>query len=901
MDSLIERLTKERFDLFGTGFQAGMLMEGLSSAGLGERPGVFVVSGPVPPGQQVSGRPVLPLAEYMRQRVSGERRLLLLAVHESLLPEVTGAVKRAEADAGLHDAVSALPAGGLTQRLLYGEPLERRTVPMGELLGPQPENQYWLAVRYAAVLCVSGELPEGEGIYRKALSLFSGARTAERRYGTVGALLESVKTGGFQEAYPVRITVSGRIIDGLHRIAVCFYLGLESVPCEIYPESEAYDRVLNEKTRLPEELFPEAGFTPREAAVLKGLQNALQSAGRPAGEQAAGTGLPDGARAAAAAEGSGENPAISVILPVYNVEDYMDRCLRTVTAQSFRDLEIILINDGSKDGSGARCRFWERRDRRVRLRETENRGVSPARNLGVQMARGTYLMFADPDDWLDLQMAEKLFAAAEESGADFTECDLWRYDNRSGKKIHRHLSGTMGVPWTREEHMVYGATATYKSLMRRSLWERNRIRLPECSFESPAVYSLLLGLSNKIVNVPEPLYYYRRFRENSLIETGYAGKDGRPDPRLGIDAMDFLISEYRRTGIYDRYRQVLERVVKYRLSDILAMQYHRRTEEEFSGLTAAYRAFLSQRFPARRERYLVLGGYNLNRVLLHLPLLQDPSLRFNFSSLAAVVSAFGREERGGACTAVEAAPQSRGRKEQTAPFVHKNRYREMMLNREWSGDFWKILEEVQPELLFVDFMEERFPLLRAGDRIVTESDAFLGAERGPDLEGAERLPRGSEACEAVMEDAIGRFPSLVRQVSPGTRLVVLESELSLSVGDLQNREPFPEREMLERTNRLLRGYYRLLRESAGARYPGEAAEPLEGLHPGEAAEPLKTLDPGEAAERGERTAPPAVFLETAGRDRYFTDRGYEYGAVPSHLNELLNRELAEELAGKLWG
>ena len=140
-----------------------------------------------------------------------------------------------------------------------------------------------------------------------------------------------------------------------------------------------------------------------------------------------------------------------------------------------------------------------------------------------------------------------------------------------------------------------------------------------------------------------------------------------------------------------------------------------------------------------------------------------------------------------------------------------------------------------------------------------------------------------------MEDAINRFPSLVRQVSPGTRLVVLESELSLSVGDLQNREPFPEREMLERTNRLLRGYYRLLRESAGARYPGEAAEPLEGPHP------------GEAAERGERTAPPAVFLETAGRDRYFTDRGYEYGAVPSHLNELLNRELAEELAGKLWG
>ena len=836
-NELIKRLETEQFDLFGTGFTAGMLMEGLIHAGLEGGIGVFVVSGPVEKGRRFFGRPVLSLSEYMEQRASGESRLLLAAVHGSILREVTEAVSRSEEQAGLRAAVRIAPAGPLIQRLLYGEPVSRRDTELSELLGAQPENQYWIAVRYAAVLAAAGELPEGEAIYKKALSLFSGQRTAEKRYQTVGDLLESVKAGGFRPDSPIQIDERGQIIDGLHRLAVCFYLGLERIPCEVFRVSPLYGKVLGEKNRLPEELFFQAGFTEQEQAILRGLQNALMCAGRR--DQA---------------EAPGGPPAVSVILPVYNVADYMDRCLRTVTAQSFRDLEILLINDGSRDSSGEHCRFWARRDRRVRFTETENRGVSPARNLGVRMARGTYLMFVDPDDWLDLRMAEKLFRAAERSGADFTECDLWRYDNRSGKKIHRHLSGVMGVPWTREEHMVYGATATYKSLVRRSLWVDNGIHLPECSFESPAVYSLVLGLANRIESVPEPLYYYRRYRENSLIETGYAGKDGRPDPRLGIDAMEFLVAEYRRTGIYDRYRDILERVVKYRLSDILAMQYHRRTEAEFSALAGAYRAFLAERFPERNERYLVLGGYNLNRVLLHLPLLQDPSLRFNFSSLAAVVSAFDRAG-------------------DTESFTHRNRYREMMLNRERQGAFWRILKEVRPEFLFLDFMEERFALLRDGDRIVTESDAFLGAEGRPAMEKPERLERGTAECEAVMADAIRRFPALVRQVSPGTRIVVIESELSLSVGSLEHLEPFPDQEELQSTNQRLRGYYRLLE---------------------------KSVSDTEQAAGGGCANSGALFLKAAERPFYFTDRDYEYGAVPSHLNELVNRDLAEALAGELW-
>ena len=211
---------------------------------------------------------------------------------------------------------------------------------------------------------------------------------------------------------------------------------------------------------------------------------------------------------------------ITVIIPVYNVEDYIDQCLETVVSQTYQELEILLINDGSADGSLARCRAWAERDDRIRVIDQPNRGVAASRNRGIEEAEGTYISFVDPDDWLDLTYFEKLHRCIVDNDADYAECDLWRYDNRTGKKIFRACYGRMGVPYTLREHMKYGPTATYKALSKRSLWIDNDVRMPSCSFESPAVYALILALSRRIANGREPLYYYRRFREKSLIETG---------------------------------------------------------------------------------------------------------------------------------------------------------------------------------------------------------------------------------------------------------------------------------------------------------------------------------------------------------------------------------------------
>ncbi|MBP5254214.1 MAG: glycosyltransferase family 2 protein, partial [Lachnospiraceae bacterium] len=526
-------------------------------------------------------------------------------------------------------------------------------------------------------------------------------------------------------------------------------------------------------------------------------------------------------------------------------EKYIDQCMESVVAQTFPDFEILLINDGSSDGSPGKCMEWDRKDARVIVFDRPNGGVASARNFGIDMARGEYLAFVDPDDWLDVTYLEKLRRAAKKADADYAECDLWRYDNRTGTQIHRSCGSRMGLAYTLREHMKYGPTATYKAISRRRLWTGNGVRMPDCSFESPAVYSLMLALSNRIVNVNEPLYFYRRFRENSLIENGFAGQDGVPDPVLGLEAMDFLTGEFRRTGLYETYADTLEGIVKYRLSDILAMQFHRKPQDEFRALVRNYRAFLGKTFPeGHNEPYITWGGYNLDRILTHMDWLHDPYGRFNFSSIISLAGA----------------PASR------FTVTHKNRYRRMMMEREFRQTFPEILRELRPGYLFMDFIEERFDVLALGDAYLTVSDAleeavFRDAETGEETDAAGLLAqgrvitRGTEACTLLWQAAFRRFTETVRQAVPGIRFVIVENYLSPYVGDLERLETHPNLGQIQLWNGILMGCYNYART-----YLTDA-----------------------------------VVVSPSRDTLYYTDSRYEYGAVPQHLNEIENQYIAERI------
>ncbi len=148
-------------------------------------------------------------------------------------------------------------------------------------------------------------------------------------------------------------------------------------------------------------------------------------------------------------------PELSIIVPVYKVEKYLPKCIDSILAQTFRDFELILIDDGSPDNCGAICDEYAARDSRIKVIHQANAGVSAARNAGLDIASGTYLGFVDSDDWIEPEMYETMIATEKEKQVDVVVCGV-RYCSDTGEYIRSDLRGDKA--YTAEEMLktLYG-------------------------------------------------------------------------------------------------------------------------------------------------------------------------------------------------------------------------------------------------------------------------------------------------------------------------------------------------------------------------------------------------------------------------------------------------------------
>lgn len=216
-----------------------------------------------------------------------------------------------------------------------------------------------------------------------------------------------------------------------------------------------------------------------------------------------------------------EPPLISIIVPVYKVEAYLAECLESILKQTYSNLEIILVDDGSPDRSGAICDEYARKDSRVKAYHKENGGVSSSRNYGLSVAHGDWIGFADPDDWIDPDMFEKMLAAALETNADMAICGY----------IFEYTTGPQKVrDW--ERRLLVGrdeiAKAYFKEkffkdflwskLTRRSFFE-NGLQFPlGMLYEDAVVTDELLQHTEVIICLPDCFYHYRK-RASSIVQT----------------------------------------------------------------------------------------------------------------------------------------------------------------------------------------------------------------------------------------------------------------------------------------------------------------------------------------------------------------------------------------------
>lgn len=219
-----------------------------------------------------------------------------------------------------------------------------------------------------------------------------------------------------------------------------------------------------------------------------------------------------------------EKDMISVIVPVYNVENYISKCLDSLISQSYRNLEILLVDDGSTDSSGKICEIYAKKDDRIHVYHKKNGGVSSARNLGLNYSRGEYITFVDPDDWLDHDMYMIMVEGLKSSECDAVFCGYWETpEEETGLNKIMHKPLIEGV-FSGNESLYYsmlGIGYGYFTSVWNKIFKRNAI---SNGFENYKIsedelwLAKNLPLISKVLLISEPLYYWR-IRDNSALRS----------------------------------------------------------------------------------------------------------------------------------------------------------------------------------------------------------------------------------------------------------------------------------------------------------------------------------------------------------------------------------------------
>lgn len=209
------------------------------------------------------------------------------------------------------------------------------------------------------------------------------------------------------------------------------------------------------------------------------------------------------------------NPTVSIIVPVYNAEKTLKRCVDSILGQEYEDFELILVDDGSTDGSGSLCDAFGNQDSRVRVIHKENGGVSDSRNMGLKLARGKWLQFADSDDWVTADATRLLVRKAEADSCDMVVADFYRVigDRVSHKgdiEEDQVLSREEYAAYMMENPSDYYYGVLWNKLYRRELVERYGLRMnTEISWCEDFLFNLeYIRRAERFGALRTPVYYY---------------------------------------------------------------------------------------------------------------------------------------------------------------------------------------------------------------------------------------------------------------------------------------------------------------------------------------------------------------------------------------------------------
>ena len=239
---------------------------------------------------------------------------------------------------------------------------------------------------------------------------------------------------------------------------------------------------------------------------------------------------------------------VSIIVPFYNVEKYIEKCLTSLVNQTLEEIEIILVNDGSKDNSIKVAKDFEQKyPAKIRYYEKPNGGLGDARNFGIKFTKGEYIAFLDSDDYVEPTMYEEMYEMAIKEKSDMVECDFWwEYPNKKKEDI--------GVEYKNQNDMLLKArVVAWNKLIKKEIYEKH----PEARFvvglryEDVEGFYKILPYINKVSFVRKPFIHYVQ-RNNSISNT-----QNKKNEEMFI-VLDNVLNYYKEKNIYEKFEKELE-------------------------------------------------------------------------------------------------------------------------------------------------------------------------------------------------------------------------------------------------------------------------------------------------------------------------------------------------------
>lgn len=249
------------------------------------------------------------------------------------------------------------------------------------------------------------------------------------------------------------------------------------------------------------------------------------------------------------------NELVSIIVPIYNVETYLSKCIDSLINQTYENLEIILVNDGSTDRSGDIASNYAKKDARIRYVEQENQGQGSARNHGIKLAQGTYLSFVDSDDSIDKKMIEKMVRKMEIKDLDIVVCSYERF-NEYGKAIERYdnpLDPQLVYDPFKNQEVILIDPVPWNKLFKKELFEDLQIWFPSrVWYEDLRTVPKLLANAKRVGVIKEPLYHYLQ-REGSTMTSNNLVRQEE-----SLYALDDLINYFISNHLNKKFEKEIE-------------------------------------------------------------------------------------------------------------------------------------------------------------------------------------------------------------------------------------------------------------------------------------------------------------------------------------------------------